>query len=168
MSLYDASVPQFTKFLRNLDKWLDKAEAHAKAKNFDSAVFLSARLAPDQFAFARQVQIATDQSKLGAARIAGKQAPSFEDKETTLAELRERIAKTVAFLETLTPADFEGKGDQRITLQGGKSAVARDHLLDHVIPTFFFHLTTAYAILRHNGVDVGKKDYLGPKREKEG
>ncbi|MET0343155.1 MAG: DUF1993 domain-containing protein [Polyangiales bacterium] len=168
MSLYEASVPVFTKFLRNLDKWLDKAEAHAKSKNFDTSVFLSARLAPDQFAFVRQVHIATDSSKLGAARIAGKQAPAFEDKETTLAELKERIAKTVAFLETLKPSDFEGAGDRKVTLQGGKTAIARDHLFDHVLPTFFFHVTTAYAILRHNGVDLGKKDYLGPKREQEG
>ena len=164
MSLYEASVPQFVKFLGNLDKWLDKAEAYAKSKNFDPQVLLQARLAPDQFNFIRQVQIATDTSKLGSARIAGKQPPKFADNEQTVPELRSRIANTIAFLETLTPKDFEGAAERRVTV-GEKSALARDHLFDHVIPTFYFHVTTAYAILRHNGVDVGKRDYLGEKRE---
>ena len=165
MSLYEASAPQFAKMLRNVEKWLDKAEEYAKSKNFDPAVLLTARLAPDQFAFLRQVQIACDSAKLGSARITGKQAPSHADSETTLAEVRTRIASTVAFLESLTPQDFEGAEDRKVTTQAGKTARARDHLFDHVIPTFYFHATTAYAILRHNGVDLGKRDYLGLKRE---
>jgi uncharacterized protein len=165
MSLYEASVPQFAKMLRNLEQWLDKAEAYAKSKNFDPAVLLTARLAPDQFPFLRQVQIAGDAAKLGSARITGKQAPSHADDETTLDQVRARVASTIAFLESLTPADFEGAEDRKITTQTGKKASARDHLFEHVIPTFYFHATTAYAILRHNGVDLGKKDYLGTKRE---
>jgi uncharacterized protein len=165
MSLYEASVPQFIKLLRNLDKWLDKAEAHAEKKKFDPAIFLTARLAPDQFNFTRQVQIATDAPKLGVARITGREAPKFADDEKTIAELRARIAKTIAFLEAITPKDFEGVADRRIAVVGEKTALAKDHLVEHVMPTFYFHLTTAYAILRHNGVDVGKRDYLGDKRE---
>jgi hypothetical protein len=165
MSLYEASAPQFAKMLRNLDAWIDKAEAHAKAKSFDPAVFLTARLAPDQFPFARQVQIACDSAKLGCARITGKQGPTHADGQTTLGELRARIASTVGFLDTLTPASFDGTENRKVTTQAGKTAHASDHLFDHVVPTFYFHATTAYAILRHNGVDLGKKDYLGPKRE---
>lgn len=165
MSLYEASAPQFSKMLRNLEKWLDKAEAHAKSRNFDPAVLLTARLAPDQFPFLRQVQIAADSAKLGSARLTGKQAPSHADDETTLADVRARISSTLAFLDALTPQDFEGAENRKVTTQSGKTANARDHLFDHVVPTFYFHATTAYAILRHNGVDLGKKDYLGPKRE---
>jgi hypothetical protein len=165
MSLYEASVPQFSKILQNIDKWLDKAEAFAKAKNFDPAVLLTARLAPDQFHLIKQVQIACDSAKLGSARIAGKQPPSHPDTEATVADLRARIASTVAFLATLTAADFIEADDRTLTLPRGKTALASDHLYEHVIPTFYFHATTTYAILRHNGVDLGKADYLGQKRE---
>lgn len=161
MSLYEISAPQFIKVLGNVDKWFDKAEAYAKSKNFDPAVLLSSRLAPDQFNLTKQVQIATDSPKLGLARLTGKQAPSFADDETTLEQLRARLKKTIAFLETLTPADFEGAGSRVVTLQNGKKALGQDHLVEHVIPTFYFHVMTTYSILRHNGVDLGKKDYLG-------
>jgi uncharacterized protein len=164
MSLYDASVPQFIKQFKNLEGWLDKAEAHAKAKGFDPAVYLSSRLAPDQFAFTRQVQIATDAARLGLARITGKELPNLPDTETSLAELRTRIQKTVAYLEALKPADFEGANGRKLKTAAGKFALGKDHLFEHVIPTVYFHLVTTYSILRHNGVDVGKRDYLGPQR----
>lgn len=161
MSLYEASVPRFIKMLGNIDKWFDKAEAYAKHKNFDPAVLLSARLAPDMFPLTRQVQIATDAPKLGLARILGKQAPSWPDDETTLSALRERLKKAVAYLEAITPADFEGAASRVVTLPSGKTALGQDHLFEHVLPTFYFHATTIYALLRHNGVDVGKRDFLG-------
>ncbi|HEY6878178.1 MAG TPA: DUF1993 domain-containing protein [Polyangiales bacterium] len=164
MSLYEFSVPQFIKMLGNVDKWFDKAESHAQTKGFDVNVLLSARLAPDQFHFTRQVQIATDSPKLGLARITGKQAPVWPDDEASLHQLRERLKKASAYLETFSPADFEGAATRIITVPGGKSATGQDHLIEHVIPTFYFHVMTVYAILRHNGVDLGKRDYLGPLR----
>jgi uncharacterized protein len=167
MSLYETSIPQFIKLLQNIDKWFDKAESHAAARHFDPAVYLSARLAPDQFALAKQVQIACDSAKLGSARIAGKQAPSHADDETSLAELRTRIASTIAFLQTIGAADFEGAETRKINVPGGKLALARDHLIEHVVPTFYFHVTTTYAILRHNGVDLGKADFLGSRKTVE-
>jgi hypothetical protein len=163
MSLYEASVPQFIQMLKNLERWFDKAEAHAKAKSFDPNVYLSARLAPDQFALTRQVQIACDSAKNGSARVSGKTAPTHADTETTLVELRGRIQSAIAFLETLTAQDFEGAETRKVPVPGnpGRVALGRDHLFEHVLPTFYFHVTTTYAILRHNGVDLGKADFLG-------
>lgn len=163
MSLYENSVPQFIKMLKNLDKWFDKAEAHAKARGFDSSVYLTSRLAPDQFAFTRQVQIACDAAKNGSARVTGKTPPAFADNETTLAELRTRIQKTLTYLETFSAQDFEGVETRKVPLPAATSKVAlgKDALFEYVIPTFYFHATTAYAILRHNGVELGKADYLG-------
>ena len=163
MSLYEASVPQFKKFLTHVDKWFDKAEAYAKSKNFDPAVLLSSRLAPDQLPLLKQVQIATDSAKLGSARLTGKTAPTHADTETSIAELRERIKTTIAFLETLTPKDFEGAETRKVPLPAfpGKLALGQDLLFEQVLPNFFFHVTTTYAILRHNGVDLGKSDYIG-------
>ncbi|MDB4972122.1 MAG: hypothetical protein JWN48_463 [Myxococcaceae bacterium] len=163
MSLYDASVPQYKRMLNNLDKWFDKLEAYAKSRNFDPAVLLTYRLAPDQLHFTRQIQIACDSAKLGSARLAGKQAPSHADDESSIADLRARIKSTIAFLDTLTPADFEGAETRKVTAPGapGKLALGRDNLFEHALPNFYFHLTTAYAILRHNGVDLGKSDFLG-------
>ncbi|HEX5659479.1 MAG TPA: DUF1993 domain-containing protein, partial [Polyangiales bacterium] len=161
MSLYDFSVPQFIKTLGNLDKWFDKAEAHAAAKKFDPAVYLTLRLAPDQLPFVKQVHIATDSAKLGVSRVTGKAAPTFEDNETTLAQLRERIQKTIAFLQSVTPVDFEGAATRVVERPDGTKILGQDQLIQHTIPTFFFHAVTTYAILRHNGVDLGKKDYLG-------
>ncbi|MDB4984853.1 MAG: hypothetical protein JWN04_31 [Myxococcaceae bacterium] len=165
MSLYEASVPQFKRMLTNLDKWFDKAEAHAKSKNYDPAVLLTSRLAPDQFALTRQVLIAADAAKLGSARLTGKTAPSHEDKEASIAELRARIASTIAFLDTLSAKDFEGAETRKVVVPNvpGKFAYGKDYLFEHALPTFYFHITTAYSILRHNGIDVGKGDYLGPK-----
>jgi hypothetical protein len=165
MSLYEASVPQLKKMLQNLDRWFGKAEAHAASRSFDPAVLLSSRLAPDQFALTRQVQIACDAAKLGAARLAGKVAPSHDDSETTLPELRARIASTIAFLDTLSAQDFHGAETRKVVTPAfpGKYALGQDHLFEHVLPTFYFHVTTTYAILRHNGVDVGKRDFLGER-----
>ncbi len=161
MSLYEISVPQFIHMLGNLDKWFDKAEAFAAAKKFDTAVYLSSRLAPDMLPFSKQVQIATDAAKLGVVRVTGKEAPSFADDETTLTQLRERVQKTIAFLKTVTPADFEGAATRVVTRPDGTKILGHDQLVQHAIPTFYFHVMTTYALLRHAGVDLGKKDYLG-------
>jgi uncharacterized protein len=161
MSLYEISVPQFIKMLGNIDQWFDKAEAYAKSKNFDPAVLLAARLAPDQFNLTRQVQITTDAIKLGLSRITNKEAPPFPDDETTFDQLRARLKKALAYLHTLTPADFEGAGSRVVTFHNDKKALAQDHLVEHVLPTFYFHAMTTYSILRHNGVDLGKRDYIG-------
>jgi uncharacterized protein len=161
MSLYEISVPQFIKMLGNMEKWFDKAEAYAQSKKFDSAVYLSARLAPDMLPFRKQVQIATDAAKFAVVRITGKEAPSFKDDETTLGQLRERIQKAIAFLHTVTPADFEGAATRVVTRPDGSKILGQDQLVEHAIPTFYFHVMATYAILRHNGVDLGKKDYLG-------
>lgn len=162
MSLYAASVPQFSKMLTNLAAWLDKAEAFAQAKKFDPGVLLGARLAPDQLPLIRQIQIACDAAKNGSARLAAKQAPSHPDTEQTLEEIRARIKATLAYLATLTPEDFAGAETRKVNVPNrGKLAFGRDHLFEQVLPNFYFHVTTSYAILRHNGVDLGKADYLG-------
>ncbi|MEO8699672.1 MAG: DUF1993 domain-containing protein [Kofleriaceae bacterium] len=157
-------VLEMKKVLKNIDGWLAKAEAHATAKKFDTTVLMQARLAPDQFAFARQIQSACDTAKLAASRLTGKEAPSHADTETTFAELSARIGKVIAYLDTFSEADFNGVEDRKVTTPRweGKSMTAIDYFAEHAIPNFFFHTTTAYAILRHNGVDVGKRDYLGP------
>lgn len=166
MSLHDASVSQMSKMLRNLQNWLDKAEAHAKAKGFEVDVLATARLAPDQYALVRQIQAACDGAKFTAARLAGIEAPKHPDEEKTIAELRARIRSTLAFLETVTPAQFEGAADREVTLAflPGKAAKGSDYLVDMGLPNFYFHVTTAYAILRHNGVELGKYDYIGGAR----
>jgi hypothetical protein len=165
MSLYEVSVPHFIRLLKNLDGWFDKAEAHATAKKFDTSVYLTLRLAPDQLPFVRQVQIACDSAKNGCARITGKMAPTFVDNEATVAELRGRIRNTVTWLETLSEQDFVGTETRKVAVPGaqGKVALGRDHLYEQLIPNFYFHVTTSYAILRHSGVDLGKLDYLGPR-----
>jgi hypothetical protein len=163
MSVYESTVPQFRKMLQNLDAWLGKAIEHAQKKSFDPNVFLTARLAPDQFAFARQVQATCDHAKLGSARLSGKQAPAHPDTETTIEALRARIASVDEWLATLTPADFEGAESRQVVLPfaPGKYIGGADYLTQMVLPNFYFHATTAYAILRHNGVDLGKRDFLG-------
>jgi hypothetical protein len=168
--IYELTVTQFTKMLQNLDAILDKAAAHADVKKFDVNVLMSARLAPDQFEFVRQVQTACDTAKLGAARLTGKDAPVHEDKEKTFPELRTRVRETIAFLKTLKESDYVNAGTQRITQPRwqGKWLTGHEYVVHHVIPNFYFHFTTAYAILRHNGVDVGKKDYLGAMPYHEG
>lgn len=161
--LYEITVPPFIKALGNLKTFLEKGNQFAETKKFSVENLLNARLAPDQFSLTRQVQIACDTAKLGVARLTGKNAPPFEDTEKTLPELYARIDKTVAYLNTVTPEDFAGADTRRVSTPRweGKSLSGTEYALHHAIPNFYFHLATAYAILRHNGVDLGKKDYLG-------
>lgn len=161
--MYDATFRQFQKQLRHVEGWLDKAEAHGKERSFDPNVLLQARLAPDQFPLVRQVQIACDTAKLAAARLTGKDAPSHADTEATIAELRVRIQSVVTFLGTLAPADFESAAARTITQPRweGRVMTGHDYFLEHALPNFYFHLSHVYALLRHNGVSLGKRDYLG-------
>lgn len=161
--LHDLTVQQFTKMLRNLDGFFAKAAAHADTKKFDVETLLQARLAPDQFPLVRQIQMSCDTAKLGVSRITGKEAPAHPDTETTTAELRSRIESVLGWLATITPEDFDGADARTVTQPrwAGKTLTATEFAVHHVIPNFYFHVTTAYAILRHNGVDVGKRDYLG-------
>ena len=156
-------LSQMKKQLGQIDKWLETAGDYAKAKSFDPNTFLTFRLAPDQFAFARQVQVACDTAKLAAARLAGKEAPAHPDTETTLDELRARVRTVIAYLDGFTAKDFEGAASRTITQPRweGKVMTGADYFVEHAVPNFFFHATTAYAILRHNGVGIGKRDYLG-------
>jgi len=151
--------------LNALSAVLDKAEAFAGAKKIDSAVLLNTRLAPDMFPLVKQVQIATDLAKNGAARLAGVEPPRYEDKETTMAELKARLAKTLAFIKTLDASKIDGAADRQITFPLGptnKGEMKGDDYLNHfVLPNVYFHLTAAYAILRHCGVEIGKQDFLG-------
>lgn len=166
MSLHDASVFQMSKMLRNLDGWLTKAVAYAESRSFDPENFVGLRLAPDQFPLVRQIQAACDAAKAGAARLAGVDVPSHPDEETTIKELRERIAKTLAFLETIGPDKLEGREDTEVVLPflDGQKIKAQDYLYELSQPNFYFHVTTAYAILRQAGVEVGKRDYVGSLR----
>ena len=158
-----AIFSQMKKQLAQLDKWLDAAAADAKARSFDPNVFLGLRLAPDQFAFARQVQTACDTAKLGASRLTGKEAPSQPDTEQTLEELHARVRSVIAYLDTLSAKDFEGAAARVVTQPRweGKVMNGSDYFVEHALPNFYFHLTHAFAILRHNGVNIGKRDYLG-------
>jgi hypothetical protein len=162
--MYSASIPVLVRMLGNLSAILDKAAAHAEAKKIDPQVFLSARLAPDMFALTRQVQIAGDMAKGCAARLAGLEVPSYEDSETSFPELKERIAKTVAFMQSIRPEQLDGSDERTIVLKmrsGELTFNGHDYLLGFVLPNFYFHVTTAYDILRHNGVEIGKMDFLG-------
>ena len=162
--MYYETLRQMKKMLGQLDKWLEAAEANAKARSFDSSVFLGLRLSPDQFAFARQVQVACDTAKFAAARLTGKEAPAQPDTEQTVDELRARVRSVVAYLDGFSAKDFEGAATRTISQPRweGKTMTGADYFLEHALPNFFFHVTTAYAILRHNGVVLGKRDYLGP------
>jgi len=162
--MYQASVPVFVKTLGNLAAILDKAAAFAAAKKVDQSVLLGYRLAPDMLSLARQVQIATDHAKGAPARLAGMEPPSFEDTDAGFAELKARIDKAIAFLGTLKPAQVDGSEEREITLKIGantRTYKGQPYLLHHALPNFFFHVTTAYDILRHCGVELGKKDYIG-------
>jgi hypothetical protein len=163
--IYQIVVPQFSKMLGNLSAILDKAATYAEPKKIDMEVLLGSRLAPDQFNLMRQIQIACDTANIGAARLIGKEASvqSFPDTEKTVSEIKARIEATSAILRKLTEADFAESATRRITQPRweGKTLSGEEFLIQHVVPNFYFHITTAYAILRHNGVDVGKKDYLG-------
>jgi uncharacterized protein len=161
---YDLMTSIFSKMLPNLKAILSKAEADAQARKIDPQVFLQARLAPDMLPFTRQIQIATDQVKGGMGRLAGVQVPTWEDNEQTFEELRARIDKAMAYLKTFKPAQFEGAETRPVELKFPNATlnfVGKDYLLNFVLPNFYFHMTTAYAILRHNGVQLGKRDFVG-------
>lgn len=160
---YKLTVTSFINGLRNLSAILDKGAAHADKKKFDMEVLLNSRLAPDQFHMIRQIQIACDTAKLCAARLTGKEAPSHPDTEKTFAEVKARIQSTIAFLETLAEKDYAEAATRRVSQPRweGKWLNGEEYVLHHAIPNFYFHVTTAYAILRHNGVEIGKGDYLG-------
>lgn len=164
MSMSRAAIPSFEIGLNALSAILDKAQAHAEAKRFDPAVLLNTRLFPDMFPLTRQVQIACDQAKNGGARLAGTEPPKHDDNEKTLAELKARIAKTVAFVKTLDAAQIDGAADREITFPLGPENKGHmkgaDYLNHFVLPNFYFHLSTAYGILRHCGVELGKRDFL--------
>jgi hypothetical protein len=164
ISLYDFSIPALTRGLTNLSAILDKAAAHAAAKKFDSAVLAQARLFPDMHPLTRQVQIACDTAKGAAARLAGIEVPKHEDTEATLADLKARVAKTADFIKSITAAqmkDAEGRSIELKFPSGSWKFTAVGYLTDFVLPNFYFHLSMVYALLRKNGVEVGKGDYLG-------
>jgi hypothetical protein len=164
VSMYQASVPQLKKMLVNLTAILTKAEEHIVAKGIDGKVLVEARLFPDMLPLAKQVQIACDQVKLGLARLAGIESPKFDDTESTLAQLKERIAKTIAFIDTIQPEQIDGTEAKVIQFsikEWSFEFVGEQYVLTWIIPNFYFHVTTTYNILRHNGVELGKADYLG-------
>ena len=169
--IYELVVPQFTKMLENLLAILDDAAKYSGEKQFDVGVLLQSRLAPDQYSLMRQLQVACDTAKLGAARLANveKDAPVHADTEQTLSEIKARIESVISYLRSFSPEDFATATQRRISQPRWKEKTlsGQEFLIQHVIPNFYFHVTTAYAILRHNGVGVGKKNYLGdiPFRE---
>ena len=163
LTMYDFTIPPLKRTLNNLSHILKKGEEHAAAKEIEPAVFFNARLFPDMFPLSRQVQIATDMSKGAAARLASLEIPKYEDDETSIADLQARIAKTLTFLDSVTPAQFEGSEKREIELMVRKQKMVftgQDYLLSWVMPNVYFHVTTAYDILRHNGVVLGKPDFL--------
>lgn len=164
ITMYQASIPSFVRMLGNLSAILDKAAVHAEAKKIDPAVFVNARLAPDMYPLSRQVQIATDIVKGCAARLADIDVPSYADNEITFTELQARIEKTVIFLQSVNATQIDGSEERKISLKFGSREInllGQAYLLDFVLPNFHFHLTTTYDILRHNGVEIGKMDYVG-------
>lgn len=164
ISMYEASVPVFAQMLGSLSSLLEKAAAHAQARNIEPSVLLDARLYPDMFPLSRQVQVACDAAKNGCARIAGVEAPKYEDKERSIDELKARIATTLAFIGGIAREAIDGQEDREISIPLRERKLemkAMPYLLHWVLPNFFFHVTTAYDILRHNGVELGKRDYLG-------
>jgi hypothetical protein len=162
--MYQASVPRFVNILGNLSNILDKAQAHVDAKKLDETTLTTYRLFPDMFPMARQVQIACDGAKGVVARLAGVEIPVHDDTEKTLAELKTRIAKTIAFVQSVTPKQIDGTEDKAIVIVRGDKEThytGMQFLMGHAIPNFYFHITTAYNILRHNGVEIGKRDFIG-------
>jgi uncharacterized protein len=169
LSMYEVSAPCFVSMLRNLDNILGKAQAHAAAKKIEPPALLSARLFPDMLTFVRQVQIAADHAKGAVGRLAGVELPKYEDNEQSFEELHARVAKTIAFIESVKPAQINGSEERDIALKvGGKEMVFKGeaYLVGFALPNFYFHLVTAYAILRHNGVEIGKRDYVTPPASK--
>ena len=163
MNIFEVTVPQTMKMLRNLDVWLAAAVALAEKKKFEPNTLVKARLAPDQFALDKQVQTACDNAKFIAGRLTGKEWPSHPDTETTLAELRARIATTLGFLETFTAEDFVGAEERKISLpwMEGKWMRGDEYVTQFALANFYFHTVTAYSILRNNGIELGKRDYIG-------
>jgi hypothetical protein len=164
ITMHSASVPMFVRMLGNLVKFIEKAEAHAQAKKFDPAVYLTARLAPDMLPFTRQVQIACDTAKFCMARLGGVEAPKHEDNEASLGDLKARIAKTLAFIQSVPADQIVGTEDKDISVprRDGVLVMKGEAYLKHfATPNFYFHVTTAYALLRHYGVELGKADFLG-------
>jgi hypothetical protein len=162
--MYQASAPRFANTLKNLSAILDKAQAHADAKKIDPRVLTAARLYPDMFPLSRQVQSACDTAKGAVARLAGVEVPVHEDTEQTFEELKARIARTITFIQTIRPAQVDGSEDREVVLKMRSGEVkfkGMQYLLGQALPNFYFHVTTAYNILRHNGVEVGKRDYIG-------
>ena len=163
ISMYQVSVPRLANMLKNLSAILDKAQTHAEAKKIDPTVLTNARLYPDMLPMKRQVQIACDSAKGAVARLAGVEVPKHDDVEETLVELKARIAKTLEFIQTFKPAQIDGSEEKTIHLKLGQREIdykGMQYLLGHALPNFYFHVVTAYDILRHNGVEVGKRDYL--------
>lgn len=161
---YDASIPAFRQILKSLSRLLDKAEAHAAEKGVDVSTLLGAKLAPDMFDFTRQLQIATDHAKGAAGRLAGVDIPKFEDNEKSVAELKARIQKTLDFIASVQPEQFAGAEDRDIKLVfpwATYDFTGRSYLMHYALPNFYFHATTAYDILRSQGVAIGKMDFLG-------
>jgi hypothetical protein len=162
--MYQASVPRFVNILGNLANILDKAQAHVDAKKLADATLTGYRLFPDMLPMATQVQIACDTAKGVVARLAGLEIPVFDDSEKTLADLKARVVKTIAFIQTVTPEQIDGTEDKDIVTKRGEKEThykGVQFLLGHAVPNFYFHITTAYNILRHNGVEIGKRDFLG-------
>ena len=164
ITMYSASVPVFARMLGNLVNWLDKAEAHATAKKFEPSVYLGTRFAPDMLPFTSQIQIACDMAKFGISRLAGVDAPKFDDKEASLAELRDRVRATIEFIQSVPAAKIDGTDDKDVTIprRDGTMTLKGEVFLKHfVMPNVYFHLTNTYTLLRHNGVELGKMDFLG-------
>ncbi|HEV7477420.1 MAG TPA: DUF1993 domain-containing protein [Burkholderiales bacterium] len=164
LSMYQASAPRFANTLKNLSALLDKTQAHCEAKKIDPLAITSSRLFPDMFPFNRQIYIATDTAKGAVSRLAGIEIPKYEDTETTIPELKARLAKTIDFVMSVPAAKIEGSAEKDISMKiAGKDTVLKgaQYLLGHAYPNFYFHCTTAYNILRHNGVEIGKRDFLG-------
>ena len=165
LSMYQASVPTFVRMLGNLSAILDKAAAHAEAHKIDPAVLVSSRLFPDMLPLSKQVQIASDHAKGAAARLAGQEPPKYEDTETSFPELAARIRKTVDYLHGFSADQIDGSDERPVTLTMRNNTLnfkGGEYLVNYALPNFYFHVTTAYAILRHCGVDIGKKDFIGP------
>jgi uncharacterized protein len=166
LSMYDASITPLKRALTNLSHILKKGEEYADAKKIEHAALLNARLFPDMYSLTRQIQIATDMSKGAAARLSGLEMPKYEDDETTFEQLQARIAKTIAFIDTVKPEQLEGAETRDITITVRKMELkftGQTYLLAWVNPNVYFHVTTAYNILRHNGVELGKPDFLGSR-----
>lgn len=166
ISMYQLSIPVFIHNLENLSNIINKASEHAKNKTIDESIFINARLSPDMFAFSRQVQIACDTVNTGIARLAEVEIPSHPDTETTFLQLQERISNTISFLQSIKPEQIDNKEDLKISYiqrKKERNFIGQPYLLNYVLPNLYFHITTAYAILRHNGVEIGKRDYLGNK-----